>query len=131
MPDLVGGDPPQEGAGWHRRLSCKTGGRTHVDGCHHPGPQHRVDVREPDEVAQARLAEAVNVPMSSFDLDLIPVDTGKKVVFVCARGLRSEQVRQYVLSQGILSDAYNVAGGVMAWSQAGLPLETGPLSSPA
>ena len=89
-----------------------------------------VDVREANEVASARLAEAVHLPMSAFDADRIPTATGKKVVFVCAMGLRSEQVRQYVVSQGILDEAYNLAGGLKAWSQAGLPLETGPLSSP-
>ena len=89
-----------------------------------------VDVREANEVASARLAEAVHVPMSAFDADRIPSGTGKKVVFVCARGARSEQVRQYVVAQGILSEAYNLAGGLMAWAEAGLPLETGPLPSP-
>ncbi len=90
-----------------------------------------VDVREADELAQARLEEAVHVPMSAFDPQRIPTDTGKKVVFVCARGARSEQVRQYVVAQGILTEAYNMAGGLMAWAEAGLPLETGPLSSRA
>ncbi len=90
-----------------------------------------VDVREADELAQARLEEAVHVPMSAFDPELIPVDTGKKVVFICAQGVRSEQVGQYVVAQGILTEAYNLAGGLMAWAEAGLPLATGPLSSRA
>ncbi len=85
-----------------------------------------VDVREANELAQARLAEAVHVPMSAFDPDRIPTGTGKKVVFICARGARSEQVRQYVVAQGILAEAYNMAGGLIAWAEAGLPLETGP-----
>ena len=88
-----------------------------------------VDVREAEELAQARLEEAVHVPMSAFDPDLIPTDTGKKVVFICAQGARSEQMGQYVVAQGILTEAYNMAGGLMAWAEAGLPLETGPLSS--
>ncbi len=73
-----------------------------------------VDVREADELAQARLEEAVHVPMSAFDPELIPVDTGKKVVFICAQGARSEQVGQYVVAQGILPEAYNLAGGLIA-----------------
>ncbi len=88
-----------------------------------------VDVREAEELAQARLEEAVHVPMSAFDPELIPVDTEKKVVFICAQGARSEQVGQYVVAQGILKEAYNMAGGLMAWAEAGLPLETGPFSS--
>ena len=85
-----------------------------------------VDVREANELAQARLEDAVHVPMSAFDPERIPSGTGKKVVFICARGARSEQVRQYVVSQGILAEAYNMAGGLIAWAQAGLPLETEP-----
>ncbi len=90
-----------------------------------------VDVRETDELAQARLEEAVHVPMSAFDLELIPVDTGKKVIFICAQGARFDQVGRYVVAQGILTEAYNLAGGLIAWAEAGLPLETGPLSSRA
>jgi len=86
-----------------------------------------VDVREANELAQARLMDAVHVPMSAFDPDRIPTGTGKKVVFICARGARSEQVRQYVVAQGILAEAYNMAGGLIAWAEAGLPLETDPL----
>lgn len=88
-----------------------------------------VDVRETEELAQARLEEAVHVPMSAFDPELIPVDTRKKVIFICAQGARSERVGQYVVAQGILTEAYNMAGGLKAWAEAGLPLETGALSS--
>ena len=88
-----------------------------------------VDVRETEELAQARLEEAVHVPMSAFDPELIPVDTRKKVIFICAKGARSERVGQYVVAQGILTEAYNMAGGLKAWAEAGLPLETGALSS--
>ncbi len=88
-----------------------------------------VDVREAEELVQTRLEKALHVPMSAFDLQRIPVDTGKKVVFVCAHGLRSEQVGQYVVAKGILTEAYNMAGGLAAWTEAGLPVETEPLSS--
>ena len=89
-----------------------------------------VDVREANELAQARLEDAVHVPMSAFDPGLIPVDTGKKVVFICTRGARSEQVGKYVVAQGILTEAYNLAGGLIAWADAGLPLEMGPTPPP-
>ena len=88
-----------------------------------------VDVREAEELAQARLEEAVHVPMSAFDPALIPIDTGKKVVFFCAQGARSEQVGRYVVAEGILAEAYNMAGGLMAWAEAGLPFESGPPAS--
>ena len=88
-----------------------------------------VDVREAEELAQARLEGAVHVPMSAFDPALIPTDTGKKVVFICALGQRSEQMGRYVVAEGILAEAFNMAGGLEAWAEAGLPLETGPAAT--
>ncbi len=87
-----------------------------------------VDVREAEELAQARLDGAIHLPMSAFDPDKVPTDTGKKVVFICALGQRSEQIGMYVVAEGILAEAYNMAGGLEAWAEAGLPLETGPAS---
>ncbi len=88
-----------------------------------------IDVREAEELAQSRLAGAVHLPMSAFDPDKVPTDTGKKVVFICALGQRSEQIGMYVVAEGILAEAYNMAGGLEAWAAAGLPLEMG--SAPA
>ncbi len=88
-----------------------------------------VDVREAEELAQVRLKGAVHVAMSAFDPKAIPINTGKKVVFFCAQGARSEQMGQYMVAQGLLPEAYNMAGGLMAWAEAGLPFETGALSS--
>ncbi len=85
-----------------------------------------IDVREAEELAQARLDGAIHLPMSAFDPDQVPTDTGKKVVFICALGQRSEQIGMYVVAEGILAEAYNMAGGLEAWAEAGLPLETGP-----
>jgi rhodanese-related sulfurtransferase len=88
-----------------------------------------VDVRENEEVVEARLKHFVHAPMSAFDPAMIPTDGAKKVVFVCARGARSEQIGQYVIGSGILNEAYNLAGGLIAWHEAGLPLEIGPAQS--
>lgn len=88
-----------------------------------------VDVREAEELLQARLDGAVHVPLSAFDPDAIPTDTGKKVVFVCAIGQRSAQAGTYMVSQGLLPEAYNLAGGLQAWAAAGLPFDSGPITS--
>ena len=88
-----------------------------------------IDVREAEELAQARLEGAIHLPMSAFDPDKVPTDTDKKVVFICALGQRSEQMGRYVVAEGILAEAYNMAGGLEAWVAAGLPLEMG--SAPA
>ncbi len=87
-----------------------------------------VDVREHEEIAQARLKDFIHLPMSAFDPTQVPTDGTKKVVFVCARGQRSEQIGHYVVGSGILAEAYNMSGGLIAWHEAGLPLEFGPPS---
>ncbi|NQV83979.1 MAG: rhodanese-like domain-containing protein [Rhodospirillales bacterium] len=82
-----------------------------------------VDVREHNELAQASVSGAVHVPMSAFDPAQLPTDSGKKIVFICAHGMRSVQVSQYLIANDILSEAYNLTGGLAAWLQAGLPVE--------
>lgn len=80
-----------------------------------------IDVREHQELLQFAIPGAVHNPMSNFDFDAVPDGFDKKVVFVCAHGIRSRQVGMYLLQENRLSDAYNLTGGVAAWSQAGLP----------
>jgi rhodanese-related sulfurtransferase len=80
-----------------------------------------IDVREHQELLQFSIPGAVHNPMSTFDFDAIPGDTDKKLVFICAHGIRSRQVGEYLLQENIVSAAYNLTGGVAAWSQAGLP----------
>ena len=83
-----------------------------------------IDVREQNEVSQAAIDGAVLMPMSIFDPSLIPIETSKKIVFLCAHGIRSFQISQYLISQGILNNAYNISGGLAAWTQAGLPIKS-------
>ena len=80
-----------------------------------------IDVREQNEILEAAIKGSIHVPMSSFDPSLIPTNTGKEIIFLCTHGIRSFQVSQYLLSQGILKDASNLTGGLAAWIQAGLP----------
>lgn len=83
-----------------------------------------IDVREQNEVSQVAIDGAIHVPMSKFDPSLIPIETSKKIVFLCAHGIRSFQISQYLISQGVLNHAYNISGGLAAWTQAGLPIKS-------
>jgi len=85
-----------------------------------------VDVREHRELAQASVDGAVHVPLSAFDPQQLPTDSGKKIVILCAHGHRSVQVGQFLIDQGILAEAFNLTGGLAAWMLAGLPLDTNP-----
>jgi rhodanese-related sulfurtransferase len=79
-----------------------------------------IDVREHSELAQFAIPGAVHNPMSEFDFEAVPTNSEKKLVFFCAHGVRSRQVGQYLLQENRISVAYNMAGGVAAWIQAGL-----------
>jgi len=89
------------------------------------GDAYLIDVRELPELAEARIVNADHNPMSSFDFDKVPRDGAKKIVIMCAHGMRSYQVADYLLSQGMLDEAYSMEGGIVAWVNAGHPFEQG------
>lgn len=82
-----------------------------------------LDVREDQELAEAKIPGAQHNAMSRFDFDQVPGKDGKKVVVLCAHGMRSFQVADYLLRQGMLDEAYSMQGGIVAWHAAGLPIE--------
>ena len=79
-----------------------------------------VDVRESDEVAQARIAGSLLHPLSSFDPSKLPAGDGKKLVFFCAGGVRSQKALDLCQKSGLPHDSH-MAGGIRAWVNAGLP----------
>ena len=83
-----------------------------------------VDVREPNEVAAEAYPDAVVIPLSAFDPQLIPDPAGKEVVFACRSGKRSVAASQAAQAAGL---AYNkhLAGGILGWKAAGLPTTQG------
>uniref|UniRef100_UPI0013DC6CE9 rhodanese-like domain-containing protein n=1 Tax=Stenotrophomonas maltophilia TaxID=40324 RepID=UPI0013DC6CE9 len=54
----------------------------------------RVAVREPPELLMARIPDAVNEPLSRINPADIPDPQGKRVVFMCAGGVRSVQASE-------------------------------------
>jgi rhodanese-related sulfurtransferase len=82
-----------------------------------------IDVREPHEYDDARVPGAQLIPLGEVPHRIAEVPTGDTVYVICARGGRSAQAVQHYLAQGI--DAVNVAGGTLAWIDAGLPVESG------
>jgi rhodanese-related sulfurtransferase len=85
------------------------------------GPLVLIDVRQPDEfahdghVAGARL---LPLPMLATRLDELPKDA--PIACICRSGSRSQVACELLRRQGF-SDVANVAGGMIAWRQAGLP----------
>ena len=83
-----------------------------------------VDVREPNETVLERYPGAVIVPLSAFDPDAIPDPQGKQVVFACRSGRRSITASVAAHDAGYPYKSH-LAGGIIAWKQAGLPTDVG------
>jgi rhodanese-related sulfurtransferase/molybdopterin-guanine dinucleotide biosynthesis protein A len=79
-----------------------------------------IDVREDDEYADAHVPGAHHIPLGQVvdRIDEVPRDG--TVYVICARGGRSAKAVQHYRNQGI--DAVNVAGGTLAWIDAGQPI---------
>ena len=87
-----------------------------------------IDVREPHEFDAAHIPGAIHIPLSQFDVKMLPVTDGKQMdgkhlVFYCAMGMRSQSVADQLLANGIIEAAVNMVGGIQSWSVAGYPLE--------
>lgn len=84
-----------------------------------------VDVRENHEFAAVRIEGAKHIPLSSFNVASLPkADAGKTIVFQCQSGMRSAQAARIAQKAGIENVA-NLSGGIMGWSQNGLPVKSG------
>lgn len=80
-----------------------------------------VDVREPDEHRNERIAGAVNMPLSRFDPAALPPSAGKTVVLHCQGGVRSAKALEACQKAGV-EVRHHLKGGINAWKAAGLPI---------
>lgn len=81
------------------------------------------DVRQPDEYEEVRAPGVVLVPLPEVPDRVAEFPTEGTVYVICKSGGRSAKAVEFLRGQGI--DAVNVAGGTMAWVDAGLPTESG------
>jgi len=82
-----------------------------------------IDVREPDEFAEARIPGARLLPLSSFEVASVPHALGRLTVISCAAGGRSMRAAEQCARAGLA--VFNLTGGLAAWLKAGLPVERG------
>lgn len=80
-----------------------------------------VDVREPAEWLTGHLPGARLVPLAQLRADPKGALPRDQVVFVCARGKRSESAAEVALQLG-RAQVYSLSGGTEAWRAAGLPM---------
>ena len=89
-----------------------------------------IDVREPDEFEEARVAGAVLMPLATVPDRIDEISTlaaegaaDSPLYLICAAGGRSMQAAQYLAAQG--HTTVNVAGGTKAWVASGKPFDSG------
>lgn len=90
-----------------------------------------VDVREPQEFAAGAIRGSINVPLGTIHahglaaLRTAAIDVGAPhIVLVCRSGNRSGQACK-ALRAALGARGHNLAGGVIAWGNQGLPLTPG------
>jgi rhodanese-related sulfurtransferase len=83
-----------------------------------------IDVRQPDEYAEAHIPGAVLVPLGEVPDRLDAFSTSATNYLVCRSGARSMRAAEYLAEQGF--DVVNVIGGTLAWQASERPTDTEP-----
>lgn len=79
-----------------------------------------LDVREPGEWRAGHAPKARHIPLQELARRQRELPPNRPIVTVCRSGHRSARAATILASGG--REASNLAGGMRAWSQAGLPV---------
>lgn len=82
-----------------------------------------IDVRNDDEVARGIIQGAKHIPLTSLPQILDKLSKKSSIVFYCHSGVRSAHAASYLVEHDY-HDVYNLAGGVIAWGNAGYSFST-------
>ena len=82
-------------------------------------------MREPVEWEAGHAPEALLIPMGEVSQRRAELPRDGRIVVVCRSGGRSAAVTESLREWGL--DAVNLAGGMLAWAAAGLPVVSGPV----
>jgi rhodanese-related sulfurtransferase len=84
-----------------------------------------VDVREPDEYVEVHAKGVRLIPVNTVISEVKQIRDyadGKEVLFICKSGARSALAAEFATAGGLDElPLFNVEGGTMAWTAAGLP----------
>lgn len=75
-----------------------------------------LDVREGWELEIARLDGVLHIPMGEIPARLGELAPEREIVVLCRSGGRSATVARFLQQQGY-QDVWNLAGGILAWSE--------------
>ena len=82
-----------------------------------------IDVREPDEYAEAHVESGRLIPLQTVPQATAGLSADQPIYVICRSGGRSHNAAVFLRQQGI--DAINVLGGTLAWIAADLPVVAG------
>ncbi len=82
------------------------------------------DVRTPAEIAAGIIPGTEAMPLTVLPMRMNEIPKDKKVVIYCRTGARSAQACMFMGQQGF-DNLYNLRGGIIAWAQLGLSIESG------
>ncbi len=82
-----------------------------------------VDVRMPDEYAEAHVPGAQLIPLPELPERHGEIPDAATVYVICRSGARSMKACEFLTANG--RTAVNVSGGTLAWLEAGHPAATG------
>ena len=82
-----------------------------------------IDVRQPEEYAAGHVRTARLLPLQDVPDLMSELPTEAEVFIICCSGSRSAMASEFLIEQGV--SAVNVAGGILAWADAGHEVVTG------
>jgi rhodanese-related sulfurtransferase len=85
------------------------------------GDGELIDVRQDYEWDAGRIPGARHLEVNRLTAAAESIPSDRPVVFYCRSGSRSRMAAEAFRQAGY--DAYNLAGGIHAWAEQGLPLE--------
>ena len=81
-----------------------------------------LDVREHDEWAEAHVDDSTHIPLGELAGRVHELPQDRTIVCMCRSGRRSAQALQTLLDgRKNKPPVYNLTGGILAWTKAGLP----------
>lgn len=75
-----------------------------------------LDVREPHEVAVAKMPGAIHIPLGQVVNRMSEIDPNRETVVHCKMGGRSAKAIAAMKQAGFTGNLINLTGGITAWS---------------
>lgn len=75
-----------------------------------------IDVREPHEVAIAKLPNSTHIPLGQIVSRMSEIDPNRETVVHCKMGGRSAKAIEALKRSGFSGSLINLKGGITAWS---------------